>query len=257
VKNGLKPAALLAALVATCAFACAKTGGPAVKTNEKPTPTTTAPPAAVPGEGVALPAFDATEPVALLPPRLEWGPPLMTALARRHSSRSFSPAPLDLRLVSDLLWAAAGVNRPKTGGRTAPTARNRQDLDVYAVTADGAYVYDAKGHSLAPIAAGDLRATAGVQEFVAAAPLNLVYVSDLAKIAGETREDKLVFAGAHAGFASQNVYLFCAAAGLATVVRAWVDKPALAAALRLRPDQLVVLAQTVGRPGPPEPGDAD
>ena len=210
-----------------------------------------------PGVGAQLPAFDASKPVALLPPRLDWDAPLMAALQDRRSSRSFSPEPLDLRLLSDLTWAAAGVNRPATSGRTAPTARNKQDLDVYAATANGLYLYDFQNHALTPMVPGDLRAAAGIQEFVATAPLNLIYVSDLAKIAGESREDKLTFAGAHAGFVSQNVYLYCAAAGLATVVRAYIDKPALAAAMRLRPDQMIVLSQTVGHPGPPEPGEAD
>jgi SagB-type dehydrogenase family enzyme len=257
VTNHGRKTLIAAAFAALWAIGCAKTGGQPVTTKEKTATPDVAKEIAPTGEGTPLPPFDPAAPVALLPPRLDWGPPLMTALSRRHSSRSFAPEPLDLRIISDLLWAATGVNRPETGGRTAPTARNRQDLDVYAVTADGAYLYEPARHALAPVAAGDLRAAAGVQEFVAAAPLNLVYVSDLAKIAGETREDKIEFAGAHAGFAAQNVYLFCAAADLAAVVRAYVDKPALTAALRLRPEQLVVLAQTVGRPGPPEPPDAD
>jgi nitroreductase len=247
---------MLAALVAALALGCAKTGGPPVKTDDGATAPKTAS-ATAPGEGVKLPPFDASKPIDLLPPRLEWGAPLMTALRDRRSARSFSPDPLDLRLVSDLMWAVAGVNRPESSGRTAPTALNKQDLDVYAATADGLYLYDFRNHALSPVVEGDLRAAAGVQEFVATAPLNLIYVSDLAKIAGETQADKLTFAGAHAGFASQNAYLFCASAGLATVVRAYIDKPALAAAMKLRPDQLIVLSQTVGHPGPPEAGPAD
>jgi len=243
-----------AALAAALALACAKTGGPPVKTDGEATAPKAAPESA-PGTGVLLPPFDAAKPVALLPPRLDWGPPLMTALRERRSSRSFSPEPLDLRLLSDLLWAATGVNRAETGQRTAPTARDRRDLDVYAATAGGLYRYDPEGHALVPVVAGDLRAAAGIQEFAATAPLDLIYVSDLAKNAGEAAEDKATFAGAHAGFVSQNVYLFCASAGLATVVRAYIDKPALAAAMRLRPDQMIVLAQTVGFPGPPEQGE--
>ena len=240
-----------AALAAALALACAKTGGPPVKTDGEATAPKAAPDTA-PGAGVPLPPFDAAKPVALLPPRLDWDAPLMKALEKRRSSRSFSPDPLDLRILSDLLWAATGVNRAGAGQRTAPTARDRRDLDVYAATAGGLYRYDPEGHALVPVVAGDLRAAAGIQEFAATAPLNLVYVSDLAKSAGESDEDKATFAGAHAGFVSQNVYLFCASAGLATVVRAYIDKPALAAAMRLGPDQRIVLAQTVGFPGPPE-----
>jgi len=214
---------------------------------------TAASPGAAPGEGVPLPPFDPARPIALLPPRLDGGVSLMAALARRRSSRAFAPEPLDLRLLSDLLWAATGVNRGDTGQRTAPTARDRRDLDVYAATAGGLFRYDVEHHALVPIAPQDVRALTGMQDFVATAPLDLIYVSDLAKVAGENREDKLVFAGSHAGFVSQNVYLFCASAGLSTVVRASIDKPKLAEALRLRPDQLIVLSQTVGFPGPVEP----
>jgi nitroreductase len=258
VRTRTKSAAIAAAALAmTFALACAKPGGPAVKTKEDASVPVETPKGKAPGVGVQLPAFDAAKPVALTPPRLDLGAPLMKALLERRSSRAFSPEPLDLRLLSDLLWAAAGVNRPATSGRTAPTARNTQDLDVYAATAHGLYLYDFKNHALVPVVAGDLRAVSGVQEFVAIAPLNLIYVSDLAKIAGASQEDKLTFAGAHAGFVSQNVYLFCAAAGLATVVRAYIDKPALAAAMRLRSDQLIVLAQTVGFPDPLAPAETD
>jgi SagB-type dehydrogenase family enzyme len=213
-------------------------------------PTEPAPAADASAPAIPVPPYAAGTSVPLLAPRLGGGLPLMTALERRASSRSFAPGPLDLQLLSDLLWAANGVNRPADGHRTAPTARNRQDLDVYVVLADGAYFYDPAGRALVPAAAGDLRPLAGTQDFVATAPLNLVYVSDLAKIAGDAREDQLTYAGAHAGFVSQNVYLFCASAGLATVVRASFDKAALAAALQLRPEQLAVLSQTVGYPGP-------
>ena len=189
------------------------------------------------------------KPIALLAPRLDLPAPLMKALADRRSTRDFAGRPLDLRLLSDLLWAADGVNRKDSGKRTAPTAMNRQDLDVYAATADGLYLYDAKAHALAPVLSQDVRALAGKQGFVASAPLDLIYVSDLSKVPGTEREEKLLMAGAHAGFVSQNVYLYCAAVGLATVVRAYIDKPKLAAAMKLAADDVIVLSQTVGYPG--------
>jgi nitroreductase len=243
-------------MAAAFAVSCATAAGPSASARGDAAVSGELPSGAAPGAGVQLPAFDATKPIALLPPRPDWGVPLMQAFGQRRSSRSFSPEPLDLRLVSDLLWAAAGVSNPSTGGRTTPTARNRQDLDVYAATAGGLYLYDFANHALLPVAPDDLRAATGLQDFAATAPLDLIFVSDLAKNAGESREDKLTYAGAHAGFASQNVYLFCASAGLATVVRASIDKQALGAALRLRPEQLIVLAQTVGHPGVAEPAGA-
>jgi nitroreductase len=228
----------------------AATAAPATATASDAPATEPAPTADVSAPAIPIPPFAAGTSVPLLPPRLGGGLPLMTALERRASSRSFAPEPLDLQLLSDLLWAANGINRPADAHRTAPTARNRQDLDVYVVLADGAYLHDAASNTLVPVAGGDLRPLAGTQDFAATAPVNLVFVSDLAKIAGDAREDQLTYAGAHAGFVSQNVYLFCASAGLATVVRASLDKAALAAALSLRPEQLVVLSQTVGFPGP-------
>lgn len=243
---------ITAAFAAALALACARTGGKAVTADGEPiAPKTTQETA--PGVGAPLPPFDPAKPVALLPPRLGWDAPLMHALEARRSTRSFAPDPLDQRTLSDLLWAATGVNRAAAGQRTAPTARDRRDLDVYAATAGGLYRYAPESHALLPISSEDVRAATGVQELAAIAPLGLVYVSDLSKIAGDAREDQLLFAGAHAGFVSQNVYLYCAAAGLATVVRAYVDKPSLAATMGLGPDQMIVLAQTVGHPGPAAP----
>ncbi len=200
------------------------------------------------GKGERLPAFDPKKPVLLPPPNRTGGLPLMSALAARRSSRSFSSEPLDMRLLSDLFWAATGVNRPDSGERTAPTARDRRDLEVYAAFEEGLYRYDVDAHALVPILSEDIRAVTGVQPFVATASLNLIFTSDLSKIAGEDRETKFIAAGSHAGFVSQNVYLFSASAGLATVVRGGFDKQRLAEAMHLGPDQLIVLTQTVGYP---------
>ncbi|MBI4893923.1 MAG: SagB/ThcOx family dehydrogenase [Acidobacteria bacterium] len=176
----------------------------------------------------------------LPPPVTSGGKPLMEALKARQSGREFSPRKLPEQTLSNLLWAAWGVNRPEKGGRTAPSAMNRQEVDLYAVTAEGAFLYDAKKHALQAVAAGDLRALAGTQGFVKDAPLNLVLVADTAK------SGDLTYAAISAGAISQNVYLYCASEGLSTVVRASVDRPALEKALRLRPEQKILVAQTVG-----------
>jgi len=141
-----------------------------------------------------------------------------------------------------------GLNRPELGGRTAPSASNSQEMDIYVAMADGLYLYDAKAHLLKPVLADDIRALTGRQAFVKDAPLNLIYVSDLSKMTRAAPEDRDFYAAAHTGFISQNVYLFCASEGLATVIRASIDRPALAKAMGLRRDQKITLAQTVGYP---------
>jgi SagB-type dehydrogenase family enzyme len=189
--------------------------------------------------------------IALPAPRMEGGMPLMQALKARQSSREFSAKKLPVQVLSDLLWAAAGINRPDSGKRTVPSARNWQEVEVYVVMEEGAYRYDAKANTLMAVAKGDLRKLAGQQDFVATAPLNLVYVADPAKMeveGGSSEEDLALYLGADSGFISQNVYLFCASEGLATVVRAMVDREALAKALALSGKQRITLAQTVGYP---------
>jgi SagB-type dehydrogenase family enzyme len=197
--------------------------------------------------GVAV-AADDPEPIALPKPQTDGGKPLMQALKNRRTSREFSPRALPDQILSNLLWAAAGINRPGSGKRTAPSAMNWQEVDVYVFKADGVYRYDGKAHALQPVLAKDLRALTGKQAFVKDAPVNLVYVADYSKMGRASRADKKMYSAADTGFISQNVYLFCASEGLATVVRGWVDRPALAKAMKLRPEQKVILAQTVGWP---------
>jgi SagB-type dehydrogenase family enzyme len=172
----------------------------------------------------------------------------MQALARRSTSRSFSDRELPAQVLSDLLWAATGINRPDSGKRTAPTARNLQEIDVYVAMAQGLYLYDPNEHALLPVLAGDIRAVTGRQDFAATAPVNLVYVADYARMGDAPEEIKKFYGATDTGFISQNVYLYCASAGLATVVRGAVDREALAKAMELRTDQAVILAQTVGFP---------
>ena len=186
--------------------------------------------------------------VQLPKPRMDGGKPLMQALKERQSGREFSPAKLAPQMLSDLLWAAFGVNRPDSGRRTAPSAVNWQEIDIYVITADGAYRFDAVAHRLELTAAQDLRASAGTQGFVTSAPLNLVYVADFSRMGNRPESEKVFYSAADTGFISQNVYLYCASEGLATVVRGSVDRSVRAKALSLRPDQRITLAQTVGYP---------
>ncbi len=185
--------------------------------------------------------------IQLPKPGTTGGMPLMQALNERKSTREFSTEKLPSQMLSNLLWAAYGVNRPD-GRRTAPSARNLQTVDIYITLPDGAYLYRPKEHRLDLVAAGDLRAAAGQQDFVAKAALNLVYVADFAKLADASMEDKMLYSGAETGFVGQNVYLFCASEGLATVVRAMIDRGALGKLLKLRPEQRITLSQTVGYP---------
>lgn len=175
------------------------------------------------------------------------GKTLEAALRARQSQRAYAPAPLPESLLLDLLWAACGVNRPD-GRRTAPTAMNRQEVEVFVTRADGVFLYDAATGALTRKSGQDLRGLTGTQAYVATAPVNLVYVADMNKAAGGNAEEKLLSAGLDTGFISQNVYLFCAAAGLATVARTSVDIAALGKALELPARQRVVMAQCVGYP---------
>jgi len=177
--------------------------------------------------------------------------PLMDALRQRRSTREYSDRALDLQTLADLLWAAAGINRPQEGKRTAPSTRNWQAVDVYVCLAEGAYRYDPANHRLEAAAPGDLRDLTGMQDFVATAPVNLVYVADLTRMAGIEEEAQRAYSAADAAFMAENVYLFCASSGLATVVRGSVDGAALTGPLKLKEGQRVVLAQTVGYPAAP------
>ena len=196
--------------------------------------------------GVSL--AESAKSIKLLAPQTTGGMPLMQALSNRKTMRDFSPAELPLQVISDMLWAARGINRPDSGHLTAPTAMNMQEIDVYVAKADGLYLFNAKENTLIPVLSEDIRALTGKQPFVKAAPINLIFVADLSKMSRLSPENADFYAATDTGFISENVYLFCASAGLATVVRGNVDKPALAKAMKLRPDQKIILAQTVGYP---------
>ena len=187
--------------------------------------------------------------IALPQPQTAGGGELLQALKSRKSTRAFSTRALSPSLLSTLLWAAFGINRPATGGRTAPSAHGWQEIDVYAALPDALYRYDALAHALIPAVNRDLRALTGIQDYVGSAPLNLVYVADFARMKDASEEDRAFFAATDAAVIAQNVYLYCAAMKLAVVVRGLVDRSKLAPAMGLRRDQRVVLAQSVGFPG--------
>ncbi|HTY59793.1 MAG TPA: nitroreductase family protein [Bacteroidota bacterium] len=186
------------------------------------------------------------KPVQLPPPQKEIGKPLMQAIALRHSSRDFDRKPLPLQELANLLWAGGGVNRQESGKRTAPSAMNWQETDIYVILADGAYRYEPKSGLLAPVSGGDMRGLAGTQGFVKDAPVNLVYVVDAARMTKGSDEERTMYGAADVGFMAENVYLYCASQTLAVVVRGSVDRARLAEALKLRPDQKIILCQTVG-----------
>jgi SagB-type dehydrogenase family enzyme len=186
--------------------------------------------------------------IILPQPQTEIGKPLMQCLKLRQSSRNFSTKPIELQDLSNLLWAANGINRTESGKRTAPSAMNNQETDIFLAMADGVYLYNPKEHALYPVISDDIRALTGKQDFVKTAPLNLIYVADYSKMGKAEEESKMLYSGADVGFIAQNVYLYCASQGLAVVVRAMIDKPALAKKLSLTKDQKIILSQTVGYP---------
>jgi nitroreductase len=186
------------------------------------------------------------EAIHLPPPEMGGGMPLMQALNNRMSIKEFTPKAIERDQMSNLLWAAFGINRPESGKRTAATAVNCQDIQVYVVFEKAAYVYQAEEHCLIPVVGRDVRSLAATQEYAQVAPINLVYVSDHSKMPDGFKDKKPIYAAFHAGAISQNVYLYCASAGLGAVVRDSIDRAGLKDALNLRDDQVIVMAQSVG-----------
>jgi nitroreductase len=196
-----------------------------------------------------IPSDPLMDTMQLPTPRLQGNLTLEAALKKRHSTREYLPDALTLEQVSALLWTGFGVNRPGSWGRTAPTACDSQEILVYAILPEGAWCYDAREHRLVRVRTGDLRPLTGTQDFVSVAPLNLVFVIDhrhLPAGAGMDPEVRGVLAGADIGCIVENIYLYCAGAGLATVVRGQIDRRALGEALGLKSYQRVALAQSVG-----------
>jgi SagB-type dehydrogenase family enzyme len=176
------------------------------------------------------------------------GSAFMKALSDRESIREYDTKELSLQDLSDLLWAANGVNRPD-GKRTAPSAMNRQEIDVYVINKDGAYLYNATENTLVPVAAGDFRKeVAAQQDFAATAPVSLVLVANLEKLGDPASENTRITGGIDAGIVSQNINIFCAAVGLATVPRGTMKGAELKAILKLSDSQRLMLNNPVGHP---------
>ena len=188
------------------------------------------------------------ERINLPPVQKTGGMSLMEALQNRQSQRSFSSRDLSQQQISNLLWAAYGINRPN-GFRTVPSARTYNEFDIYIIKPEGWFVYNPEQHAMLKMGNEDLREYAGTQDFVKTAPLNLVFVADFNRMTNADDEFRKFYSATDVGYISQNVYLYCASEGLATIVRGQIDKAKAKEVLKLRPDQHVILAQTVGYPG--------
>lgn len=186
------------------------------------------------------------QPITLPQPETGGGRPLMQVLKDRKTAREFSTNSVPLQVLADLLWAGFGTNRVD-GHRTAPSAMNSQEIEIYVARPEGSYVYEAQSHRLRPVAGGDIRSKTGGQDFVKVAPLAVIFVADLSRLEKAKPEDRERYAAIDAGYVSQNIYLFCASEGLATVVHE-LDRKALTELLELKPDQRIILAQSVGYP---------
>ncbi len=195
--------------------------------------------------GVAAAAEQSTR--NLPEPSHQGGKPVMEALMQRHSTRAYSSTPLPMQLLSDLLWAANGVNRPN-GERTAPYWRHIMVTDIYVAMNDGVWLYQPEAHKLQPYLPEDIRAGTGLQDFVGVAPLDLIYVAHGERMTDVGSAERRLFASVDAGFIGQNVYLFCASVGLGTVFRGAVPYESLTKKLALPSEQFITFAQTVGFP---------
>jgi len=184
--------------------------------------------------------------IPLKKPDIHSGKPLMTALMERSSHREFDSRQLSEEHLSGLLWAACGINRQESGKRTAPSSMNFQDVQLYVLMQSGIYLYNEANHKLLLVKEGDYRAMAGKQDFVATAPVNLVLVSDYSRMEKAEEKEKEFYSAIDAGFISQNIYLYCASEGLNTVVRAYIDRENLHQIMQLKPEQHVIVSQTVG-----------
>ena len=178
-------------------------------------------------------------------PEIKGGKPLMIALRDRCSTREFSKKELTSQELSNLLWAANGINRSETGKRTAPSACNNQDIDIYVALKSGVYLYHFKEHQLEKRTDMDIRSEIGPQSFIKDAPVTLIFVADFKKTCGND-SSKIIYSSADAAYISENVYLFCASENLATVVLGMVNRAKLSEKLALRKEQKIVFAQPVG-----------
>lgn len=189
--------------------------------------------------------------IELTPPRLEGGKPLMEALSLRSSVRAFDSRQLELADLSDLMWAAFGVNRPEEGKRTAASAYNAQDLELYVFLQEGVYFYEATEHVLHQVEPGDHRnLLSRGRDAYKDAPLFIVLVSDVSKFPQGSEEKRKEWGAISAGLVSQNISLFCASAGLITRPRAGMDSEGIRDLLFLQDNQLLLINHTVSYPIP-------
>jgi len=193
------------------------------------------------------PVMQALQSVPLPAPRARGGLPLTDALERRRSTREYSYRPLPAQVLSDLLWAAFGINRPN-GDRTAPYWRHVMVLDIYLAMPDGVWLYEPVTHTLVPHLQSDIRKETGTQDFVSSAPLEVIYVAHGERMTDVSPEDRRLYASVDSAFIGENIYLFCASENLGTVFRGSVDHAAVARLLKLPNEQFVTFAQTVGYP---------
>jgi SagB-type dehydrogenase family enzyme len=226
------------------------------KSDETPSPTLVQASRRTFLKGVAAPLLAAAfvsptladEVVKLPAPRMTGGMPLMQAIALRRSTRAFGDRAIEQQTLSDLLWAAFGINRPESGGRTAPSWHGSYETDIYLADADGVWFYDAAEHAIRRVLGDDIRAEIGQQPFVATAPVVLIYAADRSRMYEAPEEEQIRFAYVDTAFVSQNVYLFAASAGLNTVVIGSIQAEAVWKRLGLRDDQVVTLGQPIGYP---------
>lgn len=198
-------------------------------------------------DAIRAAAVRGLEPIELPAPLLNGNQSLTVALKLRRSTREYTDRPLPLQVLSDLLWAAFGINRP-SGDRTAPYWRHVMVLDIYVAMPDGVRLYDPLAHKLLPHLKGDIRKQTGVQDFVSMAPIEVIYVAHGERMTDVSPEERRLYASVDAAFIGQNIYLFCASESLGTVFRGSVDHAALARILMLPGEQFVTFAQTIGYP---------
>ncbi len=199
---------------------------------------------------VAVLSAQSLQPIKLVTPSKDRGSSIMKALADRRSTRDFSDRKLSAQDLSDVIWAANGINRPADGKKTAPSAMNKQDIDIFVIMEKGAYLYEAKTHSLKPVVAGDYRPLIGdSQPYINKVPVCLLMVSDLARFDMKMDiEIKKQWAAFDAGIISQNISLFCSGCGFVTVPRAFMKKDELKKVLNLSNTQEPMLNNPVGYP---------
>ena len=192
-----------------------------------------------------------TNAVSLPPPQINDGMSVMNALSERKSSRSFVDLPISDAQLSNILWAANGVNRPESKGRTNPAAMGVQSIHIYVVTDKGIFLYEPQSHDIRLLNKGDYRMTTTTgQSFVGKAPLTLVYVADSVAWQNARRvpsaDQQTVFDSIAAGAMAQSVGLVAAAEGLGTCIRGSIDREAFAKAARLLDSERIIIAQTIG-----------